>query len=256
MHRLFIALLCSLVLVAGCQREDRFGIGDLPAETLLEDARKAYRSGAYETALEYLGELEKRFPYNEYGQQAGLEIPYVHYLDGDLAQARAGADRFIQQYPSHSAVDYAYYLKGLSGLPPEKGLKSLRVLQRKDKEIGQVDPGAVSQAHASFADLVARFPESRYTPDARRRMAEFRNDLAAHEIRVAQFYFEREVYVAVVNRGKYVLKNYEDTPATEDALGLMALAYEAMELPELAHDTLRVLRLNYPNSRYLQNRDG
>jgi outer membrane protein assembly factor BamD len=61
----------------------------------------------------------------------------------------------------------------------------------------------------------------------------------------------REAYVAVVNRGKYILEQYPRTPATEHALGLMMLAYQKMGLDDLSDDSRRVLAMNYPDSQYL-----
>ena len=87
--------------------------------------------------------------------------------------------------------------------------------------------------------------------DARQRMAFLLNTLARHDLSVARYYMKRGAYVAVVNRAKYVIENYQNTPAVEDALGLMAIAYREMGMDELTDDTLRVLRINFPESRYL-----
>ena len=76
--------------------------------------------------------------------------------------------------------------------------------------------------------------------------------MAKHEIKVARFYYDRQAYVAAVNRTKYVLQNFQRTPSVEDALGIQAMAYKEMGLEQLMNDSLRVLRKNFPNSRYLK----
>ena len=58
---------------------------------------------------------------------------------------------------------------------------------------------------------------------------------------------KRGAYVAAANRARYVVENYQTTPAVPDALAVMAKAYKVMELNDLSQDTLRVLQLNYPD---------
>ena len=111
----------------------------------------------------------------------------------------------------------------------------------------------MKKAYNAFRDLVDRFPDSRYAVDARKRMVYLHNLLAKHEIYVARHYFDRAAYVGAINRAKYVLENYQRTPAVEDALGIQIKSYLKMGMPRLARDAERVLRLNYPKSSYLKN---
>ena len=77
--------------------------------------------------------------------------------------------------------------------------------------------------------------------------------MADYEIKVARFYYDRNAYVAAINRCKYVLENYQRTAATEHALGIQALAYDKMDLQDLKQDSLRVLQINFPKSSYLKS---
>jgi outer membrane protein assembly factor BamD len=77
-------------------------------------------------------------------------------------------------------------------------------------------------------------------------MIYLRNRLARYEINVANYYFKREAYVAAVNRGRYVIENYPQTPAVGDALAVMIQAYQLLGLNDLANDSLKVLTANYP----------
>jgi outer membrane protein assembly factor BamD len=53
------------------------------------------------------------------------------------------------------------------------------------------------------------FPDSPYAADARDRMVYLRNLLARNEIHVANYYFRRGAYLAAVNRGRYVVENFQ-----------------------------------------------
>jgi len=95
--------------------------------------------------------------------------------------------------------------------------------------------------------MVRLFPDSQYADDAKQRMVYLRNQLADHEVKVANYYMRRGAFVAAVNRARYVVEKYPRTPAVPDALVIMAKAYKIMEMNELSDDALRVLEMNYPN---------
>lgn len=222
------------------------------ARQFYEAAKKALDGGDYEDAIKYYEGLEARYPYGRYAQQGQLEIAYAYYKYGEPESAVAAADRFIQLNPDHPHVDYAYYLKGLAHFNTKRNIID-RLAGAPD--LSDRDPQGVRAAFEAFKTLVTRFPNSRYADDARHRLNYLLNSLARHDIRVAEYYFRRGAYVAVVNRCKYVIEHYPRAAAVEDALGLMARAYRKMGLDRLAADALRVLKHNYPNSRYLRHKD-
>ena len=78
-------------------------------------------------------------------------------------------------------------------------------------------------------------------------MVTIRNSLANYEVHVANYYLSRGAYLAAANRGKYVVENYQQTPAVPDALAIMVEAYQKLGMKDLAADTRRVIELNYPN---------
>jgi outer membrane protein assembly factor BamD len=99
---------------------------------------------------------------------------------------------------------------------------------------------------------VTRYPDSRYAEDARARMRYLVNSQAQAEVNVARFYFARKAYLATIQRSQTVVRDFQRTPAVEEALYLMVRSYDELNLRDLREDTERVLALNYPNSRYLQ----
>jgi outer membrane protein assembly factor BamD len=91
---------------------------------------------------------------------------------------------------------------------------------------------------------VSKFPNSRYAPDALLRMGHLRNTLAMYEINVANYYMERDAYIAAINRARYVIENYPTTPASRLAVKILVKGYNKLGLPELAKDARRVMKLN------------
>ncbi|MDA8383064.1 MAG: outer membrane protein assembly factor BamD [Betaproteobacteria bacterium] len=217
------------------------------AEKLYASAKHQMDIGNYSNAVGQFETLEARYPYGPYAEQAQLDIAYSYYKDDEPVSAVAAADRFIKTYPDNSHVDYAYYLKGIINFNQGHGF--LATLGAED--FAQRDPKAAEASFDAFKALVTRFPNSKYTPDARARMIYLANALAMHDIYVAQYYIVRGAYLASVNRAQYVLQHFPHAPAREQALAIMVVAYGKMGLPTLQADTRRVLQLNFPHSRYL-----
>jgi len=250
LKRLLALGIVSAFLLAGCaafsQEDETKGWS---VQKLYTEAKSQLDDGDYEAAIKYYEKLEARYPYGRYAEQAQLEVAYAHYKNEEPALAIAAADRFIRLHPTHPSVDYAYYLKGLVNFHDDRNLVNW-LFGAKD-DLAERDPKGMREAYLAFKELVERFPRSRYAEDSIRRMAYLFEAQARHEIQVARFYYDRGAYVAAVNRCKNALEAYPQTPSVEDALGLLAMAYKRMGMEALYADTLRVLKLNFPGSRYL-----
>jgi len=249
------SLFCLLVLLLS-------GCGLLPEQIdqtkgwsvtkLYSEARSELDDRNYTAAIKLYEKLEARYPYGRFAQQAQIELAYAHYKEGEVASAIAAADRFIKLHPNHPNVDYAYYLKGLANFNDDLGL--MHIISRQD--MSERDPKAAREAFEAFKELVSRFPDSKYAPDSRQRMNYLVNALASHEVHVARYYLRRGAFVAAANRAQTALKSYPQAPANEEGLLIMVKAYDALGLTDLRDDAERVMKRNFPNSRYLAGEGG
>ena len=241
---LLIVLLTSLLLtgcsIFGGEREDRT-VTMIETE-LYESAVLALDRGQFTSAISYLESLEARFPFGNYAEQAQLELIYAYYSASNHEAASSAAERFIRLHPEHANVDYAYYMMGLISFNRERTF----IGQFLPVDATSRDPGSARESFTHFSQLLALFPNSQYAPDARKRMLYLRNLLARHEINVANYYFKRGAIVAATNRGRYVVENYQGSPAVPDGLAVMAQGYTMLGLSDLADDAIRVLYANYP----------
>jgi outer membrane protein assembly factor BamD len=212
-------------------------------EQFYTEAHTALEEKNYQQAIDNFNKLEARYPYGPYAEQAQLEIAYAHYKNDEPVAAVGAADRFIKQYPTHPNVDYAYYIRGLASYDPRQNF--LEVFAPQDPTAR--DASAAREAFGYFKDLVTRFPNSKYAEDSVLRMNYLRNGLAGYEIHVADYYMRRKAWAAAASRGKYVVENYQRTPAVADALAIMVTAYRNMQMKDLADDAEKVLKLNYPD---------
>ncbi|RYF16004.1 MAG: outer membrane protein assembly factor BamD [Comamonadaceae bacterium] len=244
---MFPVLLAAAVL-AGCgttKEEDRT-TGWSP-NRIYAEAKDEMDGGAWDKAVPLLEKLEGRAAGTPLAQQAQLDRAYAQYKAGEQAQALATLDRFIKLHPTSPALDYALYLKGIVNFNDNLGMFSF--LTRQD--LSERDQKAAKESFESFRELVNRFPDSRYTPDARARMTYIVNSLAQYEVHVARYYMNRGAYVAAINRAQSAIADYREVPALEEALFILVRSYDALGMAQLRDDARRVLEKNYPKSEYL-----
>ena len=242
-------LILSLSLTTGCSwlgwgdeeqtEEDSAGLTE---KDFYERIQTSLNASNWTVAISNLQLLESQFPFGKYAEQGQLELIYAQYKSGDYESSIASADRFIRLHPQHPNVDYAFYVKGLSEISQTGGFfDSFLPTDSSMRDIGEA-----RGAFTSLTELLSRFPESPYAADARKRLVSLRNRLARAEIHVANYYFTRGAYLAAANRGRFVVENFQQSPAVPDGLAVMAQAYYLLEMKELADNSVEVLVANYP----------
>ena len=242
-------LILSLSLTTGCSwlgwgdeeqtEEDSVGLTE---KDFYERIQTSLNASNWTVAISNLQLLESQFPFGKYAEQGQLELIYAQYKSGDYESSIASADRFIRLHPQHPNVDYAFYVKGLSEISQTGGFfDSFLPTDSSMRDIGEA-----RGAFTTLTELLSRFPESPYAADARKRLVSLRNRLARAEIHVANYYFTRGAYLAAANRGRFVVENFQQSPAVPDGLAVMAQAYYLFEMKELADNSVEVLVANYP----------
>jgi len=215
---------------------------DWTAADYYKAAKEEFDSQNWEQAVKLYEQLEGKFPYGRFAQQAQIEVAYAYYKQGETAQAVAALDKFLKLHPNHPNVDYALYLKALANFKEDLGPLSRLITQ----DLADRDPKAARESFEGFKELVTRFPESRYAPDARARMAYLIEALARHEINVARYYLRRGAYLAAANRAQDDITRFPNSPSHREALDIMIEAYDRMGMAELRDDAKKVLAKNFP----------
>ena len=243
-----LALLSLFVLAAGCHRgekkQDEAEV--LPVDQMYTVAHEALENNNLSKAIKYDQRLVARFPFGAYTEQATLELAFAQYKSDKPEDAYSTINRFIKTYPTHKHIDYAYYLRGVINFDRDRGFLDHYANQDMTKR----DQGNTLQSFEDVNELVSKFPNSAYAPDARQRMIYLRDNLSRSQLHVAQFYLQRGAYVAAINRSRDILERFGNTPVAGDALAIMAISYKAIGQDKLADDTERVLKLNYPDHPY------
>ena len=240
------AALAAAVL-AGCSSTPKDLDPAGSAERIYKEARDDMNSGSFDRAIKALERVEGLGAGSVLSQQAQLDLAYLYWRTNERTQALATVDRFIKLNPSSPALDYAMYLRGLINFNDNLGLLG----NIAGQDLSERDQRASRDSFSAFKQLVEQFPESAYAPDARLRMQYIVQSLANYEVHVARYYFRRGAYVAAANRAQQAVQEFQQAPAVEEALFIMAQSYDRLQLPELRDAAARVLRSNYPQSRYL-----
>ena len=221
---------------------------DWSVQRLYKEAHGELMHHNYTRAEKLYEILQARFPYGAYAEQAQLDTAYAYYKDSENDRALAAIEQFQRLYPKHTNMDYALYLKALIQLNEDKSFVSKLAKQ----DWSDRDPKANREAYLTFAELVERFPNSKYATDAREKMQKLLNALAGHELSVARYYMKRGAWLAAAGRAQTIISQYQNTPNVEEALAIMVAAYKKLNEQKLSNDAKRVLAQNFPNSPYLQ----
>lgn len=246
-----ITLLALSVNLVGCQTfKNLTGGKDVDAVATAEKSEQGYYNdaiaqidkGRYTQAIEDLNNLRTFYPTGQYAEQALLDVMYAQYESGKFEAAAASAEQFISLYPSNPQVSYAYYVRGVANMQgSSEGLKLFKLNQ------AERDTAYLRIAFANFQELINKYPNSPYAPDAAQRMTFIYNQFAESEMSAANWYVEREAYVAAVNRAKWVFQYYPLSESVPDALAVLAYSHEKLGLNDLANDYKTLLQINYPN---------
>ena len=237
----------AALMAAGCSSTKEDPTAGWSPNKIYAEAKDNADSGAYDKAVPLFEKLEGRAAGTPLAQQAQLDKAYAQFKAGERPAAIATIDRFLKLHPASPAVDYALYLKGVVNFNDDLGLFSF--LTRQD--LSERDQKAAKESFLAFKELVTRFPDSRYAPDARQRLTYIVNSLAQYDVHVARYYYRRGAYLAAINRAQLALADYREVPALEEALYIMVKSYDALGLTQLRDDAQRVLVTNYPHSEFL-----
>ena len=247
--RSIILLILSLSVISGCSwlgwGDDESTEDETSGYTevdFYEKIQSSLNSSNWSVAISNLELLESQFPFGKYAEQAQLELMYAQFKSGDHDSSIAAADRFVRLHPQHPNVDYAFYVKGLSEISQSTSAFDNFLPTDSTRR----DIGSARDAFGTFSELLNRFPSSPYAPDARKRLVNLRNQLGRAEIHVANYYFSRGAYLAAANRGRFVVENFQQTPAVPDGLAVMAQGYRMLGMQELSDNAVEVLAANCP----------
>ncbi|MGB0987204.1 MAG: outer membrane protein assembly factor BamD [Pseudoalteromonas spongiae] len=239
-----LALALAISVLSACSsapdEEDIQRVPNKSPQALYQDAKETLDSGLYVRAIELLSAIDSRYPFGPLSKQVQMDLIYAYYQSNNTEQATATIDRFIKLNPNHKDLDYMYYMRGLVNIKAhENAFQEYFGIDRADR-----DTKRTRIAYEDFATLVKNYPDSKYTNEAKKRMAWLLNKMARYELKVANYYYDREAYLAAANRCKYLVEHFSKSSYTKQALELMVKSYDKLGLSELKNNAQAVLDAN------------
>ena len=241
-HTPSILILPLIILLTACGDSNIINdpYADWTAKDFYDEAKQSLSAGEFQTAITNLESLEARFPFSPYAKQAQLDVAYAYYKFEEPDSTIAAADRFLRINPRDPNVDYAWYLKGLANFTRGAGFMDSWF----PRDFAQHDTKTMKDAIHDFSTLIRRYPDSKYSADAYKRLVFLKSKMAEHEINVAEYYIKRGAWLAAAKRAQYTIEHYQQAPASRRALEILVIAYEKLDLPELLADAKLVMAAN------------
>ena len=189
-------------------------------------------------AAKKFNEAEILFPQSKWAPRASLMSAYSYYSQEYFANAIGELERFLETYPSHERVGYAYYLLGIC-------YYDQIVDEKRDLKV-------IEDAKKNFEKVIKDYPKSDFALDSEYKLELIEEILASKEMYLARYYIEREKWIPAINRYKKVLENYERTIFIEEALHRLVELHYKIGMIDESKKYASLLGYNYQSSKWYQ----
>jgi len=229
---------CSTLGIGG-DKNEKLAYVERPAELIYNQGFDRMERGDWDRAKLFFQEVERQHPFSKWARRAMLMQAYASYRSTDYEESIAASQRFIGLHPGNESTPYAYYLIAMN-------------YYDQIYDVGR-DQETTVNAEAALQQVVRRYPESDYARDARLKLELTHDHLAGKEMSIGRYYLKENQQLAAIGRFKNVVKNYETTSQTEEALHRLVEAYTSLGIISEAKLVGSVLGHNYPSSEWYED---
>ena len=235
-----IIFLCILTtLVVGCSQlknETTIPIESYSAKEIYDLGEIKLNGKRHEEAAEYFGEIERLYPYSEWAKRGLIMQAFSFHKALDYLNSRSAAQRFIDFYPAADDAAYAQYILALS-------------YYDQIAEIGR-DQDLTLNALQELRLLIERYPESKYSSEAKLKFDLAFDYLAAKEMEVGRYYLQKGHHSSAINRFRIVVQDFQTTSQTPEALFRLVESYISLGLTVEAQLAGAVLARQYGSTEW------
>ena len=203
-----------------------------------KEGLNALNGGDVLYAAQKFNEAEILFPQSEIAPRAALMAAYSYYSQNYYADSIAELERFLKVYPNHKNIAYAEYLLGLCYYE--------QIVDEKK------DLNAIQNSKRVFINIIEKYPNTDFATDSEFKLDLIFDILAAKEMYVGRYYFEKQKWIPAINRFKFVVDNYEKTVYVEEALHRLVEIHYIIGLEKEARKYATLLGYNYKSSKWYE----
>jgi outer membrane protein assembly factor BamD len=240
MNKFFLFIILFFILIS-CVKKEELKESVIKEKSLDLQVLEAYQlgmknleSGDVIYAAKKFNEAEILFPQSEWAPKSALMAAYSYYTQDYYGDTIAELERFIRVYPLNKNLDYAYYLLGVSHYEQI-------VDEKKDLQ-------SIIKAKKYFEILIKNYPNTNYSLDAEYKIELVNDTLAAKEMYIGRYYFDKKKWIPAINRFKTVIDNYDTTLYAEEALHRLVEVHYILGLKDEAKKYANLLGYNYQSS--------
>ena len=240
----FLCLIILIIPLISCSNnkinKSQIKEKDLESQVLeaYEEGLKSLKDGDVIFASKKFNEAETLFPQSKWAPKSSLMAAYSYYSQDYYEDSILELERFLEIYPFHENIDYAYYLLGLCWYE--------QIIDEKK------DLQTIIKAKEKFSYLIKNFPNTEYALDAEFKIDLINDTLAAKEMYVGRYYFNQKKWIPAINRFRIIVDDYETTIYTEEALHRLVEVYYTIGLKDEAKKYATILGYNYQSSQWYE----
>ena len=203
-----------------------------------EEGMKALNSNDVLYAAKKFNETEILFPQSEWAPKSSLMAAYAYYKQDYYYDSVEELKRFLEVYPNHKFISYAYYLLGVS-------YYEQIVDEKKDLQ-------SILNAKETFNILIKKYPNTEYALDAEFKLNMINDILASKEMYIGRYYFNKKKWIPAINRFRIVIDEFDQTIYTQEALHRLVEINYTIGLKNEAKKYAKLLGYNYQSSKWYE----
>ena len=202
------------------------------------EGMKSLEEGDVLFAAKKFNEVEILYPQSQWAPKSSIMAAYAYYSQDYYDDAVAELERLIKVYPRFKHLDYAYYLLAISHYEQI-------VDEKKDLQ-------SLINAKKNFDYVLNNYPESEYSLDASFKNNLINEILAAKQMYIGRYYFDKKKWIAAINRFRVIVDEYDTSVYTEEALHRLVEIYYIIGLLEESKKYANLLGYNYKSSQWYE----
>ena len=238
-----LLILFSLLLISSCAAKKEDEKIDLVSKDLEKQMIEAYKKGVEALdegdvlyAAKNFNIAENIYPQSIWAPKSVLMSAYAYYSQDYYGDAIFELKRFLENYPNSSYIPYARYL--------------LAICYYEEIEDEKRDIEPLLESKKNFKELIANYPDTDFSIDAKYKILLIDNLLASKELYVAKYYLEKEKWIAAINRLKVIVVEYDKTIYVEEALHRLVEVHYKMGLVDESKKYASLLGYNYLSGKW------
>ena len=237
-----LSFILLLILFQSCSKqEDKISLiqEDSQEQEMISTYREAIKSiesgDPFFAAQKFL-EAELLLPQSDWAPKSALMASYSYYIQDYYSEAIFNLERFISSYPKDKRMDYAHYLLAMC------------YYEQIENEKRDLQP--LLSAKKEFDFVINNYPKTDFALDSKFKIDLINEVIASKEMYLGRHYIKKKKWISAINRFQNILKNYETTIYSEEAIHRLVEIHYTIGLEDEAKKYASLLGYNYLSSEW------